>query len=77
MGKIADWSFKILAALVIPVVLWGIKLEVTMAVQASTIERLEKKAETTETNKNTLIRMDEKLIAVNKNLDEIKVLLAK
>ncbi len=74
-----DYAFKILSVLVIPLILWGVKLEVDMAVKAEKIEQLERditaagavKIAVT-TNTTTLARMEEKIDGTNKRLDEIR-----
>jgi len=82
MAKIWDWVFKILAALVIPLLLWGISLEVRLAVQNSEMGRLQEDVKTAlaikeELNEHsrTLARQDEKLTAISTSLTEIKGLL--
>ncbi len=74
-----DYGFKILSLLVIPLILWGVKLEVDMAVKAEKIVQLERdiaaasavKGAVT-TNTTTLARMEEKIDGTNKRLDEIR-----
>jgi len=77
--KWTDLAFKVLSALVIPLLLWGVKLQVEQAVQNEKIARLELQAAATDTirssisaNTNTLGRVEEKPDATNKRLDEIR-----
>jgi uncharacterized coiled-coil protein SlyX len=77
--KWTDLAFKILSALVIPLLLWGVRLEVNQAVQNEKIDRLETQVvkaemvkESVAENKQQLGRMEEKLNAANQNLSEIK-----
>jgi hypothetical protein len=81
-AKFWDITVKILSALVIPLILWGVSLEVDLAVQNEQIERLQEDVEKAlairekmETNSKTLARLEEKMVATNKGLDEIKGLL--
>ncbi len=78
-SKWTDLAFKVLSILVIPLILWGVKLEVNNAVQTEKISRMETelvaaKAISTgvSENKMQLGRMEEKLNAANENLKEIK-----
>jgi len=83
MGKTFwEWAFRILSALVIPLLLWGVKLEVRLAVQAEQIEVLQQDVknaisikDTVNANANLLGRMEEKLNATNDTLREVKALL--
>jgi len=75
----ADLAFKILSVLVIPLLLWGIKLEVSNAVQNEKILQLGAEQAATEDFKDgmtaqsvSLGRVEEKIDATNKRLDEIK-----
>jgi len=81
-SKMADLFFKIMSVLVIPLLGWGVKLEVTNAVQDTKIAQLQadlKEAagieKEVQTNSNTLGRLEEKLNAANGNLKDIKELL--
>lgn len=78
-SKWTDLAFKILSVLVIPLLAWGIKLEVSRAVQAEQIQRLEREVQATKgissgvtANATALGRVEEKLDATNKRLDDIK-----
>ena len=84
MQKFFDIGMKILAVLVIPLILWGIKLEVNLAVMQSELERAQADIEKAESiqeavsaNTMALGRLDEKLGAANLRLGEIKDLLNK
>lgn len=84
--KYLDIAFKLLSMLVIPLVLWGVSLEVRLAVQDTVIQRLQvditetqnvasRVRDSANTNALALGRMEEKLNAVDKNIVEIKGLL--
>lgn len=82
MGKILDWGFKILSALVIPLLIWGVSLEVRLAVQANDIQRLQKDVEAAlaikdglNANTNALGQLEVRVNAVNETLREVKGLL--
>lgn len=84
MQKFVDYGFKILAILVIPLIAWGIKLEVNLAVMRSELDRAKadiEKAQSIEKavneNTNALGRLDTKLGFANDQLGEIKDLLNK
>ena len=55
-NKILDWAFKILSALVIPLVLWGVRLEVRMAVMDTERTNLETQVTTTKADIQAKIR---------------------
>lgn len=74
-----DYGFKFLSILVIPAVIWAGKLQVEQAVQNEKIAALEAdvaaaKAIQKGVNSNTatLGRVEEKLDATNKRLDDIR-----
>lgn len=78
-SKWTDLAFKVLSILVIPLLLWGVRLETSRAVQSTKIESLEKEVtaakaikEGVAANTNTLGRVEEKLDATNRRLDDIK-----
>ena len=78
-GKWLDLAFKILSILVIPLLLWGITLEVSQAVQNEKITRLEQDVKSAKAirdgvnaNANALGRVEEQLNGTNKRLDEIR-----
>jgi hypothetical protein len=77
-----DHIKTVLCILVIPLVLWGVKLEVNNAVTSETIERMEreiKKAEDTrvivEQNRITLAQLKERIDSANETLKDIKDIL--
>jgi len=81
-SKFVDVAFKVLSVIVIPVVLWGVKLEVTNAIQDERILEmqadLDKFSDITESvQKNTLalVRLEGKIDNVNEKIDEVKKLL--
>ena len=78
-NKWLDWAFRILSVLVIPLLIWGITLEVGLAVQNEKITRLEQDVAAAITirvavakNVAALGRVEEKIDATNKRLDEIR-----
>lgn len=77
--KLPEWVFKILAALAIPLTVWGIKLEVGKAVQDEKISNLEDDVKEAKNLHKGLADQDkaigivqEKIDATNRRLDEIK-----
>ena len=77
-----------LSLLVIPLLLWGIKLETTIAVQEEKISSLERKIEdsqsaiksvetTVRSNSLELVKVSGKLDTANEKIDVIKGLLTK
>lgn len=70
--KWMDLAFKILSALVIPLLGWGIRLEVSNAVQNEKIAKLEAEVAASKPMSVTLGRVEEKIDATNKRLDDIK-----
>ena len=71
-----------LCVLVVPLILWGVKLEVNNAVMAETIQRMEadieKTNETTtivQQNRVTLAQLKERIDNANETLKDIKDLL--
>ena len=82
MIKIWDWIFKVLSALVIPLLIWGVSLDVRLAVQDTVIQRLQEDViaalairEGLNANTNALGQLDVRIGAVNESLKEIKSLL--
>jgi hypothetical protein len=78
-GKWTDFAFKVLSVLVIPLLLWGVKLQVGQAVQDTKIETLESEVAAAkaikagvQANTVTLGRVEEKLNGTNARLDEIR-----
>ena len=81
-GKFIDISMKVLSALVIPLIIWGVKLEVTNAIQDERIseqqEDLDKLSDVTNSvqkNSLALVRLESKLDNVDEKIDEVKKLL--
>lgn len=80
--KLMDTVFKILSVLVIPLLLWGISLEVRLAVQKTEMAQMKQDLAATEQVKAAvqegalaLVRLEEQIRAINTNLTEIKGLL--
>lgn len=78
-SKWMDLAFKVLSILVIPLVIWGVKLEVGNAVQNEKIVSLEAKVVANGSLQNDLAalavtqgRMEEKTDAIKERLDEIR-----
>jgi|APSaa5957512622_1039677.scaffolds.fasta_scaffold05222_2 hypothetical protein len=74
-----DIAFKFLAVLVIPLVIWGVKLEISQAVQDTKIEQMKTELTAAKaigkgvgSNAITLGRVEEKIDATNRRLDDIK-----
>lgn len=81
-SKFFDIALKVLSGLVIPLIIWGVKLEVKNAIQDERIselqEDLDKLADVTDTvqkNTLTLVRLEGKLDNVDEKIDEVKKLL--
>lgn len=77
-----EWLFRIMSALVIPLILWGVKLEVRLAVQDQQIASLQESLKTVQGFQGnigeisaTQGRLEEKINATNENLREVKELL--
>ena len=69
----------ILTILIVPLILWGVKLEVTLAVQAEKISGLEEEigeargmSNTIQSNTVQLATLSAKLDSANDSLDQIK-----
>jgi len=80
--KLADMAFKALSIVVIPLALWGIKLEVSNAIQDERISEiqqdLDKLSDVTnsvQSNTLALVRLEGKIDNVNEKIDEVKKLL--
>ena len=78
-SKWTDLAFKVLSVLVIPLLVWGVKLEVSQAVQNEKIARLEAEVASAKSikdgvaaNTNALGRVEEKIDATNRRLDDIR-----
>lgn len=81
-SKFIDIGMKVLSGLVIPLIFWGVKLEVTNAIQDERIsevqEDLDKLADITDSvqkNSLALVRLEGKLDNVDEKIDEVKKLL--
>lgn len=77
--KLPEWIWRVLALLVIPLIGWGVKLEVHNAVMVTEITRLKedvKEAQSIQAgviaNTNSLGRMEEKINGINAGILEIK-----
>lgn len=82
--KVVDILMKVLSTLVIPLILWGVKLEVKNAIQDERIsemqEDLDKLSSLTasvQSNSLALVRLEGKIDNVNSKIDEVKKLLAR
>ena len=82
-SRFADYTFKALSVIVIPVFAWVIRLEVTNAIQNERIRELQDDVQknsnisvVVQTNTTSLVKLETKLDAVGKNIDEIKRLLS-
>ena len=67
-----DIAFKILSVLVVPVVIWGAKLEITNAVQREQIAQLKVEVDALKDLSTGLVRVEEQLNATNTRLQDIK-----
>ena len=81
-SKFVDIAMQVLSSLVIPLIIWGVKLEVNNAIQDERIaelqEDLDKLADVTESvqkNSLALVRLEGKLDNVDEKIDEVKKLL--
>lgn len=81
-AKFIDVGMKVLSVLVIPLIFWGVKLEVTNAIQDERISELaddfDKLADVTESvqqNSLALVRLEGKLDNVDEKIDDVKKLL--
>jgi hypothetical protein len=82
LGKIADIAFKILSVVVIPLGLWGVRLEVSNAIQNEQIAEIQEDLDTIEdmdisvqNNALALVRLEVKIDNVNEKINEVKKLL--
>jgi len=80
--KFLDVGMKVLSALVIPLIIWGVKLEVKNAIQDERIseiqEDVDKLSDVTDSvqkNSLALVRLEGKLDNVNEKIHEVKTLL--
>jgi len=81
-SKFFDVAMKVLSGLVIPLIIWGVKLEVNNAIQDERItelqEDLDKLSDITNSVQNNsiaLVRLEGKLDNVDEKIDEVKKLL--
>lgn len=81
-SKFLDISLKVLSALVVPLIVWGVKLEVKNAIQDERIAEVQEDlntlagvTETVQKQSLTLVRLEGKLDHVNEKIDEVKKLL--
>jgi peptidoglycan hydrolase CwlO-like protein len=81
---ILDTTLKVLSALVIPLMVWGIRLEITNAIQDERIsemqEDLDKLSNLTTSVQDqalALVRLEGKIDNVDTKIDEVKKLLNK
>jgi len=81
-AKFFDVAVKVLSALVVPLILWGVKLEVTNAIQDERIaevqedlDKLSKITVSVQSNSIALVRLEGKIDNVNSKIDEVKKLL--
>jgi hypothetical protein len=81
-NKFVDVAMKVLSGLVIPLIVWGVKLEVKNAIQDERIfevqEDLDKLSDVTnsvQANSLALVRLEGKIDAVDGKIDEVKKLL--
>jgi uncharacterized coiled-coil protein SlyX len=82
-GKFLDITLKVLSVLVVPLIIWGVKLEVKNAIQDERIselqEDLDKLAYVTDAvqaNALAMVRLEGKLDNLDEKIDEVKKLLA-
>ena len=72
-----DIAFKVLSVLIIPLILWGFKLEKAITTQTLQISSLEQKIGDMKDYGVTLVRLDERLKSMDRSLTDIKDLLRK
>jgi hypothetical protein len=76
-SSFGDWVFKVLAASVVPLVLWGVRLESQQATQDLRIHHLESQVAEMKPHTGALIRLEEQVKSMNGTLTEIKGILNK
>jgi peptidoglycan hydrolase CwlO-like protein len=83
-AKFLDVSLKVLSGLVIPLIVWGVKLEVKNAIQDERIsevqEELDKLADVTDAVQNqalAMVRLEGKLDNLDEKIDDVKKLLSR
>ena len=81
-GKLLDIALKVLSVLVVPLIVWGVKLEVKNAIQDERISELQEDLDklsyvTDAVQKNALamVRLEGKLDSLDEKIDEVKKLL--
>lgn len=74
-NKVVDTIYKLLAAAVVPLVIWGINLHSDQATQELRIATLEKEMEEVKPHATSLVRLEEQMKAVNLTLIDIKGIL--
>jgi len=74
-NKLFDVLFKVLAAAVLPLVVWGINLYSQQATQELRIGQLEKEVTAVKPHALALVRLEEQIKAMNGTLVEIKGIL--
>ena len=81
-SRFFDVTLKVLSSLVIPLILWGVKLEVKNAIQDERIaevqedlDKLSKITVSVQSNSIALVRLEGKIDNVNSKIDEVKKLL--
>lgn len=83
-SKFIDVSLKVLSALVIPLIVWGVKLEVKNAIQDERIaevqEELDKLADVADAVQSqalAMVRLEGKLDNLDEKIDDVKKLLSR
>jgi len=76
-SSVGDWVFKVLAASVVPLVLWGVRLESQQATQDLRIQQLVDQVAEMKPHTGALIRLEEQVKNMNDTLTEIKGILNK
>jgi len=81
-SKFFDIILKVLSGLVIPLIIWGVKLEVNNAIQDERITELQEDltklsnvTDSVQNNSLALVRLEGKLDNVDEKIDEVKKLL--
>jgi len=81
-AKTLDLALKLLSTLVIPLILWGVRLEVKTAIQDERIAELEDDVQkatgistAVQENSLTLVKLEAKIDSVGEKIDDIKKLL--
>ena len=81
-SKTVDLALKLLSTLVIPLIVWGVRLEVKNAIQDERIAELEDDVQkatgistSVQQNSLTLVKLEAKIDSVGDKIDDIKKLL--